>query len=179
MENGMEYAIKAFHKEELLKEKEAQPALKNEIKLMRRLRGHSCIIQLYEVYETVNNIYLIMESVTGGTLQNKIMKSKRIRLEETLTIMRQLCEGIHFMHERNVMHRDLKLANILLVHEEKNMGVKLVDFGLATDVDDLPYLYHRCGTPGYVAPELFTVKEGEKYSPACDVFSLGVIFYIS
>lgn len=149
----------------------------NEIKVMRKIRGHPYIIQLYEVYETGSNVYLVMELLKGGNLQSKIQKKKKLSVDESLSIMKSLCEGIFFMHSLNIMHRDLKLANILLVDEETS-AVKLVDFGLATDANEVPYLYHRCGTPGYVAPEILNSKEGNKYEVICDVFSLGVIFFI-
>jgi serine/threonine protein kinase len=149
----------------------------NEIKVMRRLKGHRYIIQLYEVYETGSNVYLVMELLKGGNLQTRIQKKKKLSVDESISVMRSLCDGIYFMHQRNIMHRDLKLANILLVDEETS-AVKLVDFGLATDADECPYLYHRCGTPGYVAPEILNSKEGNRYEVICDVFSLGVIFFI-
>eukprot|EP01017_Pseudomicrothorax_dubius_P049866 TRINITY_DN9336_c0_g1_i3.p1 TRINITY_DN9336_c0_g1~~TRINITY_DN9336_c0_g1_i3.p1 ORF type:complete len:399 (+),score=77.36 TRINITY_DN9336_c0_g1_i3:218-1414(+) len=119
-----------------------------------------------------------MELQTGGTLQSKIQKVHKMSVEQSLAITKQLVDAISFIHNRNIMHRDLKLANILIVEDKKKVGVKIVDFGLATDIDDVPYLCHRCGTPGYVAPEVFKTKEGDRYDSICDVFSLGVIIYI-
>eukprot|EP01017_Pseudomicrothorax_dubius_P040345 TRINITY_DN6301_c0_g1_i1.p1 TRINITY_DN6301_c0_g1~~TRINITY_DN6301_c0_g1_i1.p1 ORF type:complete len:458 (-),score=67.68 TRINITY_DN6301_c0_g1_i1:45-1418(-) len=167
-----------LNKEELSKDRLSRPAIKNEVHVMRRLRGHPNIIRLYETYESANSIYLVMELLRGGSLQARIQKHKRMAIDHSLAVVKQLAEALNFMHQRRVMHRDMKLANVLLVDEEDNVGVKIVDFGLATDADQVPYIYQRCGTPGYVAPEVFRSSDGEPYSPICDVFSLGVLLYI-
>lgn len=73
------------------------------------------------------------------------------------------------------MHRDIKPENIML---KENMEPVLVDFGLSTHADSEDYIFYRCGTPGYVAPEVTTLEKGKKISPICDMFSLGVIFHI-
>ncbi len=95
--------------------------------------------------------------------------------------MRGLLEGIKYLHDKGIMHRDLKLENIM-VRDGDNEDVKpvIVDFGLAEYTSETKYLYTRCGTPGYVAPEVLSIKTGENktYTTACDMFSLGIIFHI-
>ena len=74
------------------------------------------------------------------------------------------------------MHRDLKPQNVLC--KANSLDIVLADFGLATSVKNKSHTYYRCGTTGYVAPEVLTYKDGSKmYSEKCDIFSLGVIFY--
>ena len=79
------------------------------------------------------------------------------------------------------MHRDLKLENLILKNESEidENQVKIVDFGLASKCDVPEYLFRRCGTPGYVAPEIInsSSKDTTKFSPSVDVFSAGVILY--
>lgn len=78
----------------------------------------------------------------------------------------------------NVMHRDLKPHNIFLKHNNNFTAIKLVDFGLATQTDVDKYIYPKCGTPGYLAPEVANLTNlDHKYSKICDIFSLGAIFY--
>ena len=60
----------------------------------------------------------------------------------------------------------------------KITSVRIIDFGLATFTNVDEYLYRRCGTPGFIAPEVIKLKAGEKYNEKCDIFSAGVIFYI-
>lgn len=88
-----------------------------------------------------------------------------------------LLGGLQKMHSQRVMHRDLKPENIML-RDSYSMSPVIVDFGLATDVDLEKYLFFRCGTPGYVAPEIIELNESKHIEPKCDIFSAGVIFHI-
>ena len=82
------------------------------------------------------------------------------------------------MHSKNIMHRDLKPENILF-KDEQNYECVIGDFGLAQFADSEEYLFVRCGTPGYVAPEVINIKDMKtKYTPICDIFSLGLIFHL-
>ena len=98
--------------------------------------------------------------------------------------MVNLLEGVAYLHERGIMHRDLKLENIMVKRDEvrSNRVIPvIVDLGLAENLSSPKYLYTRCGTPGYVAPEVLKIKSSDPvqtYTCACDVFSLGVIFHI-
>lgn len=96
--------------------------------------------------------------------------------------MKCIVEALAYMNDKNIMHRDLKPDNMILKYKDKleNCTLKLVDFGLATVYDIPEYLFKRCGTPGFVAPEVINApsKTNIHYTPKCDVFSAGVIFYI-
>jgi serine/threonine protein kinase len=92
--------------------------------------------------------------------------------------MRGMLMGLEYMHERDVMHRDLKPENVLF-RREGDYDCVVADFGLSTPVEVDEYLFVRCGTPGYVAPEIVNLKDLKaKYDPVCDLFSLGVIFHL-
>lgn len=82
------------------------------------------------------------------------------------------------MHSKGIMHRDLKPEN-LLFRKEGQWDCVIADFGLAEFAEIENYLFVRCGTPGYVAPEVINIKDMKtKYSPICDIYSLGLIFHI-
>ena len=82
------------------------------------------------------------------------------------------------MHSKNIMHRDLKPENIMLQKKGDLNSLKIVDFGLATYSNIDKYLFPKCGTPGYVAPEIANlVDKSLKYDKVCDIFSAGVIFF--
>ena len=77
------------------------------------------------------------------------------------------------------MHRDLKPENILISKKGNKSILKIVDFGLASYADESPYIFPKCGTPGFVAPEIANLNDKKSsYSTVCDIFSLGVIFHI-
>lgn len=135
------------------------------------------------VYETDNSTYVILE-LYPLSLYGYIQKFGFPSLEHIKLIMINLLEGIGYLHEKGIMHRDLKLENIMVKKEESRNGrviPVIVDFGLAEYCSSTKYMYTRCGTPGYVAPEVLRIKSTDPvqtYTSACDIFSLGVIFYI-
>lgn len=93
-------------------------------------------------------------------------------------MLKGLLEGIAEMHAKNIMHRDLKPENLLFKSPD-SCDVAIVDLGLATRADIPAYMFVRCGTPGFVAPEVINIKDlNTRYDVVCDIFSLGLIFHI-
>jgi len=92
--------------------------------------------------------------------------------------MKNLIDGLAHMHSKKIMHRDLKPENILFKLQDKP-EVAIADLGLATKADIKEYMFVRCGTPGFVAPEVVNIKDLKStYDPVCDMYSLGLIFHI-
>lgn len=137
---------------------------------------HENIIKLYEVYESDNHIYLVQELLNGGELFDRIIKKGQYSEKDACVLMKKLLGALAFMHAKGAMHRDIKPENLILKDVENDWNVKIADFGLATYVNpNHDYLFKRCGTPGYVAPE---VLADARYDQKVDVFSAGVILYI-
>ena len=132
------------------------------------------------VYETKTCYYLIFELFSGGNLKEYIKQHGVFSEDNAIYIIRNILEGLRYLHEKNIMHRDIKPENILFRTAnifEPNQIV-IADFGLATynNVDE--YIYGRCGTPGFVAPEIYAfVKPTDHYGLKCDLFSVGVTFF--
>lgn len=105
-----------------------------------------------------------------------IKRRKRLTEPEVKYYLQQLVESIQYMHSHNVIHRDLKLGNLFL---DKNLRIKVGDFGLATKVADSEEKRKTiCGTPNYIAPEVIDGdKEKRGHSFEVDVWSMGVIFF--
>ena len=91
--------------------------------------------------------------------------------------MRGILAGLEYLHKFDIAHRDIKLDNIIF-RDEKSLDPVIADFGLATFTDDEPYIFNRCGTPGFIAPEITRMRENRKVRVSCDIFSAGVVFHI-
>lgn len=92
--------------------------------------------------------------------------------------MMNILLGLNHCHDRKIMHRDLKPENLIIKDKNNLYDLKLIDFGLASFSNVDQYLFQRCGTPGYVAPEVINNRDDEKYDEKVDIFSAGVIFYV-
>lgn len=174
--------MKAFSKDQLTNsEDQRYSLLMNEIRIMRNL-DHPNIIHLYEVYETENSVYLVMELYKGKSLSDFLERVPIVEEGLASTIMTGIISGLIYLKKDRIMHRDIKPQNILFKNKDKVIkpeNIILVDFGLAQKEDDPFYIYTRCGTPGYVAPEILKAKEkSSKYTCACDVFSAGIILHL-
>lgn len=141
---------------------------------MRKL-NHENIIKLHEVHESDTSIYLVLELLRGGELFERIVKRGIYTERDAAILMKKLLSALDYMHCKGIMHRDIKPENLILKETDNNFEVKIADFGLATVVTQGDYLFKRCGTPGYVAPEILA---DEKYDQKVDIFSAGVILYI-
>jgi serine/threonine protein kinase len=121
---------------------------------MRKL-NHKNICKLYGVYETQNSIYLVMDLLKGGEIIKKI-KEKAFDELKIAQIIYNLVEALDHIHKLKIMHRDLKPENILIFNENDTKNVAIADFGLASfcNIDEKSILFKRCGTPGYIAPEI-------------------------
>lgn len=139
---------------------------------------HSNLLHLECVFESENSIYVVLDLLTGGQLFHKIQeRNGHFSSEEIREFMVGLLRGLGRLHSQRVMHRDLKPENIML-KSNGSMSPIIVDYGLATHADVEKYLFFRCGTPGYVAPEIIALSESKHIEPQCDIFSAGVIFHI-
>lgn len=153
----------------------------NEIEIMKELH-HKNIMKLEEIHESNNSIYLVMELLKGGELFEQISKKKRIEVEDVRHIMGNLLDALLYLQKKRIMHRDLKPENMILADKGdlRKTQLKLVDFGLSSFCEENPYLFSRCGTPGFVAPEIINSSSSKHvpFQPKVDVFSAGIIFYI-
>ncbi|KAJ3593976.1 hypothetical protein NHX12_006308 [Muraenolepis orangiensis] len=155
--------------------------LEREVNILKHV-NHAHIIHLKEVFETPKNMYLVTELCGGGDLKELLQKKSRFTEEESRHIITSLARAIVYLHKKDIVHRDLKLDNILLKgsHQGDKQGItiKVTDFGLSVKkggVGRENMMKATCGTPIYMAPEVIT---GHEYSQQCDVWSIGVIMYM-
>ncbi|XP_026856052.2 NUAK family SNF1-like kinase 1 [Electrophorus electricus] len=168
--SGREVAIKSIRKEKI-KDEQDMVHIRREIEIMSSLR-HPHIISIYEVFENKDKIVIVMEYASKGELYDYISERRRLTERETRHFFRQIVSAVHYCHKNGVVHRDLKLENVLL---DENCNIKIADFGLSN-------LYHKdkllqtfCGSPLYASPE---IVNGRPYrGPEVDSWALGVLLY--
>jgi serine/threonine protein kinase len=181
LKSERQFAVKAFSKEHLSSQKVGRQSLMTEIEILRQLK-HKNIMCLEELHESRNSIYMVTELLQGGELLHHLTAPEPMRPCDQQKVIKALLEALAYMEERMIMHRDIKPTNILFRDKEVQdfSKVKLVDFGLATFRNASSQIFQRCGTPGFIAPEVIncTSKDSIPYSTNCDVFSVGVLFYI-
>ncbi|KAF9221803.1 Pkinase-domain-containing protein [Gyrodon lividus] len=148
--------------------------VEREIEVLRTLK-HPNIVRLYDVIETDKYIGIILEYASGGELFDHILAHRYLKEKDAAKLFSQLISGVWYIHQKKIVHRDLKLENLLL---DRHRNVIITDFGFANRfehrTDDL--MQTSCGSPCYAAPEL-VISEGLYVGSAVDIWSCGVILY--
>lgn len=168
---GRKVAIKKMGDEIKVNEREKQRFLE-EARTVALLH-HSGIVEIYTIFEEEGDIYLVFEHVDGMTLDRLLDKEARLSPDKAFAMFREVADALAYAHSKNVVHRDLKLSNIMVSVEG---AVKVMDFGLASRVrESMARLTNRevVGSPAYMAPE----QELGSASEQSDLYSLGVCLY--
>ena len=160
--------------EDLLEDNE----IKDEIEILKKL-DHPNIVKILEFYNTPDSYYIINDYCPNGELYYQI--NKQFSETQMAVIFRQIFSGLSYLHENNIIHRDLKLENILITDIEKSIttkeklfNIKIIDFGTAKIFDRKHSQYQIVGSSYYLAPEVINHSYNEK----CDMWSAGVILYM-
>ncbi|KAL5209424.1 hypothetical protein ABZP36_005047 [Zizania latifolia] len=168
---GTEVALKEIAVERL--SSKLRESLLSEVDILRRIR-HPNIIALHESIRDGRKIYLVLEYCRGGDLHSYLQQHKRVSETVAKHFIQQLASGLQMLRESNVVHRDLKPQNILLVANNENSLLKIADFGFAKFLEPFSLAETLCGSPLYMAPE---VMQAQKYDAKADLWSVGIILY--
>ena len=174
------YAVKVFNKDKLFESEREILSLINEVAILRKLDG-DLVNKFYEIHETEKNIFLVLEYQKGGPILN-VENVKKYGLPATTHCIKSILNTLVYLNQMNIMHRDLKPDNIMFADKDPNLEsspIKLIDFGLSAFTGQDEYVYKRCGTPGFVAPEVLKTKstDFQTYTTKCDVYSVGITMY--
>ncbi|XP_011289379.1 NUAK family SNF1-like kinase 2 isoform X2 [Felis catus] len=169
--SGRLVAIKSIRKDRIKDEQDLMH-IRREIEIMSSL-NHPHIIAIHEVFENSSKIVIVMEYASRGDLYDYISERQRLSEQDARHFFRQIVSAVHYCHQNGVVHRDLKLENILL---DANGNIKIADFGLSNLYRQGEFLQTFCGSPLYASPE---IVNGKPYTgPEVDSWSLGVLLYI-
>lgn len=170
--SGEKVAIKILQKKDL--KPEHYDMVRNEIEALK-LCQHPHIVRLYEVIENADYIFLVMELLKGGTLRDYAKKNKSALTEEPAKkIVRSISLALEYLERYGIVHRDIKLINILNANVSGSIDIKLVDFGLAVILAPGQKCHSFAGTLHFCAPEVIL---GLPYAQSVDVWGLGIITY--
>ncbi|XP_031583580.1 death-associated protein kinase 2 [Oreochromis aureus] len=150
-------------------------SVEREVEILQAVQ-HPNIVALKDVFESRAEVVLILELVSGGELFDFIAEKENLLETEAIEFMKQILEGLRFIHCKNIAHFDLKPENIMLSDKvSKPPNIKLIDFGLAHMFHPGEEYKSTSGTPQYIAPEVISCQP---LSTAADMWSIGVITYI-
>nr|XP_019567028.1 PREDICTED: NUAK family SNF1-like kinase 2 [Rhinolophus sinicus] len=169
--SGRLVAIKSIRKDRIKDEQDLMH-IRREIEIMSSL-NHPHIIAIHEVFENSSKIVIVMEYASRGDLYDYISERQQLSERDARHFFRQIVSAVRYCHQNGVVHRDLKLENILL---DANGNIKIADFGLSNLYHQGKFLQTFCGSPLYASPE---IVNGKPYTgPEVDSWSLGVLLYI-
>ncbi|KAI0123605.1 kinase-like domain-containing protein [Xylariales sp. AK1849] len=151
--------------------------VRNEIAVLKKVSmGHQNILTLVDYFETMNNLYLVTDLALGGELFDRICRKGSYYESDAADLIRHTLSAVAYLHDHGIVHRDLKPENLLFRTPEDNADLLIADFGLSRIMDEEQFhvLTTTCGTPGYMAPEIFK-KTG--HGKPVDIWAMGVITY--
>ncbi|TAQ87629.1 hypothetical protein B7494_g4049 [Chlorociboria aeruginascens] len=176
IDTGRYYAAKVINKR-LMAGREHMNKVRNEIAVLKRVSmGHQNILTLVDYFETLNNLYLVTDLALGGELFDRICRKGSYYESDAADLIRATLSAVAYLHDHGIVHRDLKPENLLFRTPEDNADLLIADFGLSRIMDEEQFhvLTTTCGTPGYMAPEIFK-KTG--HGKPVDIWAIGVITY--
>ncbi|XP_038602440.1 death-associated protein kinase 2 isoform X1 [Tachyglossus aculeatus] len=175
--SGAEFAAKFIKKRQSRASRRGvrREEIEREVSILQQVL-HPNVIKLHDVYENRTDVVLILELVSGGELFDFLAQKESLSEEEATRFIKQILDGVNYLHTKKIAHFDLKPENIMLL--DKNIPIphiKLIDFGLAHEIEDGVEFKNIFGTPEFVAPEIVNY---EPLGLAADMWSIGVITYI-
>lgn len=174
---GLAFAAKFIKKRQSMASSRGvrREEIEREVTILQQIQ-HPNIVRLHDVYENRTDVVLILELVSGGELFDFLAQKESLSEEEATQFIKQILEGVNYLHARKIAHFDLKPENIMLL--DKNVPlprIKLIDFGLAHKIEAGVEFKNIFGTPEFVAPEIVNY---EPLGLEADMWSIGVITYI-
>ncbi|EAR89316.2 Serine/Threonine kinase domain protein (macronuclear) [Tetrahymena thermophila SB210] len=164
--NGKQYVIKIINFEN-------SKSAKRQIEALKKLQNTNFIVKIVDSFQNDNHFCFVTEFYEGQSLFSFIRSQpdKKIQHQQALVIFRYILSGLIELHELNILHRNIKVENIILTNDQ---SVKICGFGICRELDTDNMTWSLCGTPSYLAPEILL---GQPYNYKSDIWSLGVLLF--
>lgn len=159
-----------FLPEELSRNQEGLRRFRGEVRVARQI-SHPNVCRVYDIGEVEGHHFLTMEYIEGEDLRSLLRRIGRLPPDKAVEIAKELASGLAAAHDKGVLHRDMKPANVMI---DERGHARITDFGLAVAAADIETRDIRSGTPGYMAPEQWS---GESVTERSDIYSLGLVLY--
>ena len=177
---GRKVAVKALNKRSTPRD-----LCERELRILEQVseqKVHSRLTPIFDAYENSEELCFVLE-LMAGDLFDYVSQSGPLPEVEAANVTRKLCYAIGALHSSGILHRDIKLENLLIESGSNDLNsstkntdhFKISDFGFAKKINEEDNFYNPAGTLGYAAPEVLTYRQ---YGPACDIWSAGVVLYI-
>lgn len=186
--DGQRFAVKAIDLRRRplgAQQQRLQTLLEREADILTDLAPHDHIVRCVDIVTEGNWLFFVFEMLQGSLLDALMGLKRPLRPVEACHVLRQLVKGLRFLHQQHIIHRDLKLENVLIARHRKEgrnvyFDVKIADFGLSKMLEGkLGQTHSNCGSRQYAAPEVQHVQAPARaYDLRADIWSLGVLFYV-
>ncbi|KAM4617007.1 serine/threonine-protein kinase Chk2 isoform 2-T2 [Polymixia lowei] len=170
-------AIKIIHKHNFPSVGTACKNAEREIEILRRI-DHPCLIRTEDFFQTEDSYYIVLELMEGGELFNRVRSRQRLEESVAKLYFYQMLRAVEYLHSNGIIHRDLKPENVLLASQDDICLIKVTDFNQSKILEEASLMRTLCGTPSYLAPEVFTHAVTTGYDRSVDAWSLGVLLFV-
>ncbi|KAM4746038.1 serine/threonine-protein kinase Chk2 isoform 1-T2 [Anableps anableps] len=170
-------AVKIISKKNFQSEGTATRNAETEIEILQRV-DHPCLIRTEDFYQTEDSYYIVLELMEGGELFHRVKSQQQLNEDVAKLYFYQMLCAVQYLHRNGIIHRDLKPENVLLSSTEDTCLIKVTDFNQSRILEEAALMRTLCGTPSYLAPEVFTHASTTGYGLAVDAWSLGVLLFV-
>ncbi|MBN3275073.1 CHK2 kinase, partial [Polyodon spathula] len=170
-------AVKTISKKDFLSSTNLSSNAEREIEILKKI-DHPCLIKTEDFFQTEEMYCIVLELMEGGELFDRVRQSTKLKESTAKLFFYQMLLAVQYLHENGIIHRDLKPENILLASNEECCLIKITDFNQSKILDESSLMRSLCGTPTYLAPEVFTDATTVGYNRAVDCWSLGVLLFV-
>ncbi|KAF3695247.1 Serine/threonine-protein kinase Chk2 [Channa argus] len=171
------FAVKIINKKNFQSEGTATRNAKTEIEILKRV-DHPCLIKTEDFYQTEDSYYIVLELMEGGELFQRVKSQRQLNESVAKLYFYQMLRAVQYLHSKGIIHRDLKPENILLSSQDDVCLIKVTDFNQSRILEEAALMRTLCGTPSYLAPEVFTNASTTGYGLTVDAWSLGVLLFV-